>query len=1202
MSFAAINSWCETLVQVLIHSLWQSAAIAGVVWLALRCLSARRARVRYAVALTGLTAVVLSSLSTWSILRLEPMPAVNPLETGAAVQTGPLAVPGQSESASPSKPDTTSTTSQRAEAGNVWVVSVVVVWLLGAGVMIARGIAALVQAQALAETEPAVTGMDIRRLEEIADELTDRLGIRRRIRLLATDRIRVPAVLGTLWPCVLIPASLLSGTPVDYWRIILAHELAHIRRYDALINLVQMIVEALLFFNPMVWWLSCQVRVEREACCDALAAIACGQPLSVARTLVEVAATLRTPPRSRSQDGEFLPASLLAMADPARASDLTDRVERLVAPDRAARPRVSWLGLAVVLLALVAVGVALQQGTDLAVRTAAELVSPKDRVERLARLQAETNGVFLAPGTREPVQAADSAAGKREGGAAREEGQDRDTQKVTVLIRTADGSPVPKGLQLVSLFVTGNSSTSKSLEVMQAEQPEYKKTFSFPPSRLRIGAVAPGWAAAASPLVSVFEGEPERMIELVLSRGATAVLHITDEQQRGIPAAELRLHARMAIGGSASGQESRIVKANDLGVALLDHIGDGEYELEVRAIGFQRADRLGPIDTSRPTEWQLTPSRPTSMQVIDATTGAPIDQARVELTSWQRSGHSSHSGDPRWHRQPGWLTFATTDATGRALLSDLRDGTSYTFGVLAPDYGMALVEDVQAGQPERTIRLTPPLTLSGRVTGSIDQLDKRGQKGAEQPYLNYQTRLTNHLSGSGSAIVDADGRISITGLIRGEQVRIVVAGHAQEFVMKESLENVELNIAPPAPAKTFPTRTVVLRFVGTSPGAPIRGNLYVDWQHPDPECRQSHNGPLPIQDNEVRMEIPVGGRLSFWPRDLAGYTVERQDGKTITAGDGPQIIDVPARAAGGIHGTIVRADGRPATNAFVTAFATRLPPGVTDHQRINPEISSASSSFLLSLPLGGRYRLLARELTDAHSVWTVSEEITLDDSRPIADVRLSLPTGRNLPVRVLDPDGHPVADQPVRLEIGFALDKGYSFSTEVVRNTGPDGLAIFENLAGNEDIAPLRLSFNFTAPPVRFQGWQARIDGHQPVEIRLGRGLSASGVLINSKSGKPIPGAEIRLVPREFRQATFKGSIRTKTDATGQFRFEGLEDLEYTAYIDGTVPKGTIVTQEGGSTRFQYPAGVVQHQLRAGMDNIRWEAFIYPGSHLRSPE
>jgi hypothetical protein len=953
--------------------------------------------------------------------------------------------------------------------------------------------------------------------------------------------------------------------------------------------------------------LSRQIRLEREACCDALAAATCGRPLSVARTLVEVASSLQAPAQSRNRgegaaEKDPVPAPLLAVADPTRAGELTDRVERLVDPDRAAQPRVSWLGLGATLLSVLLVGVVLQRGTDLAVRAAAELMSPRERVERLARLYAEVNAQFLPPATRSTAPGDAPAPGKQEA-APGPSGRGERTLKVTVTVRTEDGSPIPKGLTVDSLFRTGNSSTGETLEFLQAERPDYRKTFAFPTSRLRVGATAPGFAPTVSPLMNLFEGDPERTIEFVLRRGATATLRVTDERKRGIAGAELRLHARIMIDGSAVSREARVVQADDQGIIGLDRVGDGEYVQEVRARGFQRAERTGPIQTAAPAEWQLEPARPTPVQVVDAATGKAVGKARFELVDWRRSDQTAYLGDPRQRKEPSWLTFATTDGEGRATLSDLRDGVGYTFGVLAEGYGMALVEDVRAGQPEHQVRLVPPLTLAGRVIAPLERLDKTGRKGAERHYVSYHTRLSDLLSDSGSATVDAEGRFTITGLIRGERVTITVAGTQHDFVMKESRRDLELKAEGPAAAKKFPRRAVVIRLVGTEPGAPARGTLYVAWQHPDPECRESQNGPLPIQDNETRMTIPVGARLSFWPRNLAGYAVDRQEGHEITAGDGPQVIEAPARPAGGIHGTVVRADGRPAASTFVTAFATKLPPGVTDPRRLNPEGSSASPSFLLTLPLGGRYRVLARELTETHNVWTVSDEIALDDSHPIAEARLTLPPGRSLPIRVLDPEGRPVADQPVRLELSFSLNPGDGFSTELVRQTGPDGVALFENLAADAPLEPLRLALHVTVPPVRFRGWQAKIDGRQPLEVRLERGLSASGVLLEAETNKPIPRAEVRLVPRDFGQATYKGPIRTKTDARGAFRFEGLEDLDYTAYIDGTVPKGTVVTPVGGGARFQYPGGVPEpYRLHAGTHGLRFEVLLYPGSSLRTAD
>jgi hypothetical protein len=420
--------------------------------------------------------------------------------------------------------------------------------------------------------------------------------------------------------------------------------------------------------------------------------------------------------------------------------------------------------------------------------------------------------------------------------------------------------------------------------------------------------------------------------------------------------------------------------------------------------------------------------------------------------------------------------------------------------------------------------------------------------------------------------------------------------------MKTSREDVAMKIVEPVAAADFPKRDVVLRLVGTSPGAPARGTLYVDWRHPDPKCRASQNGPLPIQDDQVRMSIPIGAQLSFFPRNLAGYVVAPRDQVEVVAGAGPQVIEVPARPAGGIHGSVVRADGSPASSAFVTVFAGKLPPGEKDHSRINPNGSSASASFLVTLPLGGRYRVLAREQTDAHDVWTVSDEIALDENQPIAKIHLRLPEGKPLPIKVLDAKGAPVADQPVQLELSFSQPEGYSFSTQRGGRTGADGIARFERVSFDAPMAPLEANLYLTIPPGPFLGWRAPIDPRQAIEVRLQRGESAAGVLVEATTGKPIPDAEVRIMPRDFSAARFKANIRTRTNERGEFRFEGLEPLHYTGYIDGSVPKGTIIAREGGNTRFSYPDGVQPHTLRAGEHDVRWEVLLYPGSSLRAAD
>ena len=97
------------------------------------------------------------------------------------------------------------------------------------------------------------------------------LGIDRTIQLLETAAVEVPLVVGWLRPALLLPVTMFTGLSPDQIEAILIHELAHIRRHDYLVNILQTVVETLLFYHPAVWWISKRMRVEREYCCDDIA-------------------------------------------------------------------------------------------------------------------------------------------------------------------------------------------------------------------------------------------------------------------------------------------------------------------------------------------------------------------------------------------------------------------------------------------------------------------------------------------------------------------------------------------------------------------------------------------------------------------------------------------------------------------------------------------------------------------------------------------------------------------------------------------------------------------------------------------------------------------------------------------------------------------------------------------------------------------
>ena len=113
-------------------------------------------------------------------------------------------------------------------------------------------------------------------LSVTGEQLRVLFGIRGPVRFVESSIIQVPAVVGWLKPTVLLPVHLLESLSGVQLRMILGHELAHIRRHDYVANLLQTGIETMLFFHPMVWWISNRIRDERENCCDDLAVALCG--------------------------------------------------------------------------------------------------------------------------------------------------------------------------------------------------------------------------------------------------------------------------------------------------------------------------------------------------------------------------------------------------------------------------------------------------------------------------------------------------------------------------------------------------------------------------------------------------------------------------------------------------------------------------------------------------------------------------------------------------------------------------------------------------------------------------------------------------------------------------------------------------------------------------------------------------------------
>lgn len=251
--------WLPALGWALLNFVWQGALIGVLIAGALRLLAQAPARHRYLVCGLGLL---------WCLA----------LPLSACLQAW-VAGPGELEQALEFSSELL-----WMQALTELMPQVVLAWILGVGLMSLRLAGGLWWVRGLRRTaRPAPAEWQLR-----MEQLARRLGLKRTVRLLLSESVTGPVALGLLRPLVILPCSLLSQMPPPLVEALLAHELAHVRRWDYGINLLQSLAEALLFFHPVVWWLSERMRAEREQVADALAAQALAQPRDLARALQQL--------------------------------------------------------------------------------------------------------------------------------------------------------------------------------------------------------------------------------------------------------------------------------------------------------------------------------------------------------------------------------------------------------------------------------------------------------------------------------------------------------------------------------------------------------------------------------------------------------------------------------------------------------------------------------------------------------------------------------------------------------------------------------------------------------------------------------------------------------------------------------------------------------------------------------------------------
>ena len=211
---------------------------------------------------------------------------------------------------------------------NPWLDIIVLLWCVGLTVQALRYIADIILTQRLKyQSVNPLPDQWNNRLQT----LVKTLDINRKVQFLQSTKVDIPSVIGHFKPVVLIPLGMLTQLPNEQIEAIILHELAHIKRHDYLVNLIQCLVKVVFFFNPFLLTISKQIDIERENACDDLAVKICGDPLVFAHSLsqfADVTAQSQTV-MAVSNDKYLLLARVQRLFS--RESKLSTATERLIA-------------------------------------------------------------------------------------------------------------------------------------------------------------------------------------------------------------------------------------------------------------------------------------------------------------------------------------------------------------------------------------------------------------------------------------------------------------------------------------------------------------------------------------------------------------------------------------------------------------------------------------------------------------------------------------------------------------------------------------------------------------------------------------------------------------------------------------------------------------------------------------------------------
>lgn len=1118
---------------VLLHTLWQALLAAAALWLALKTLPAARARLRYAAAAAALAAVVIAAAVTHGVVNL-PTDAATPSAPSANAYAASTPAPFTTSTLAGAASSSASQGTPHASPHAVpWPAVALLAWAAIAGLLILRTLHALIATRRLTRG-PGVTRVEPWAHDLLA-EVQQRMHLRRAVRLIASTAAHTPVVLGALFPVIVLPPALAAGLTTQQMRVVLAHELAHIKRHDYLVNLIQRLVEALLFFNPAVWFITRQIRLEREAACDSAAANALGgNRLHVARTLVDVLQQLApTSPR---------PTAALALGQPNEPA-LTTRVRRLLHPHLRDAVRIPWPTL-LLLLALsggALYGVAC--GSEATAVAIDKIVNPQKYVAETRRTVAENTPPKEYRYTNGQVPP-----------------EDRVTVAGTVVAHdNADLS----GRDIYVRLSGQGGATTLQLRADPDNPRQMRFTHASHPGVMQVLIHVAGYGPAMSAPLTLKPGTTRGDLHLILPPGRDLPVRVTDSD--GQPIAGVRFKQVSQIVQQRGGFSSYPVRHDDpatdsSGRMVIPNTGPVLYKGLIQHPGYELAEfeiTPQPGDT-----WNITlqPALPLGGVVTSAANGKPLPAARIRMvwnsvTNAQTDPRSSSSRSP---------PLATTDGQGRFTLSTLPRHALHSLWVEADGHAPMILHGIatRADAPTLQVQLATGIRPRFRVEGPLELLET-DRKGTPR----IQIRQTVHFkenSPYGTSFYaypdpDSDGRTFTfdAPLIDHAEETTVTAGqtHLRLDDLRPLATQPHVLTLTPKDAepdtRAVVTRTVIIRLAPPAGWPPPEGTAQVFYRV-NASDRYRTNTELPITEGEIRFEVlldtPEGSRQGpgFALESVAapGYWLPLSENHTarqtqVSPGDDPLTLDRQLQPAGIVTGRVTDEAGDPLPDANLHLNIIEQPPsGRLDSNSVNNFRTDGQGRFaLFPAPFGGTYRVSASSGSLGRYAGVRTAAFTLHEANPKKEIDITIPRGTDVAVTVLDPTGNPLANVPVDVHLSRP---GGGNSWSPGERTGGSGVAVLTGI----DLA---------APQATWSIAIGQVENYQPTKITLDRpttsvtlqpGSSVTGQVIDAATQAPVPGLTLKaVIPPNERVPGLdwnQDAFTTTTGPDGSFTLRGL--------------------------------------------------------------